>query len=367
MDKILIITFVIIIIIIFSLKPLIASPFCRSDLILMDSYDDFSRGNFERTISVNDTEGFIKISPNLFCSDGTYTSPVIEMDFPAEEIYPSWNINCQGGKTGFIVYIRVSQDRLNWSPWFYTGSCGKHPKIKKKMTKNSFGFVDIDYLSLKKEAEFIQYSIHLFSSKDKSVTPMVKLFSLSYGKREKKETGHVSNVTTSISSGRILSVPYRSQGDEDRTISGRICSPTSVAMVMSYWGINIATDEVAKMSYDKEHDIYGSWPLAVQAASQYGLKGWVEIFRSWDDVEKKISAGIPVIATICFEAGELKGSITDSSQGHVIVVKGFSPEGNIVCNDPAGKNEKEGIITYNRDELGKVWFKRSGIGYVIIK
>ncbi len=358
-----ILIFVIIFIVIFSLQPLMASPFYQSGMILMDSYDDFSAGTFEKTVPVNNPEGFIKISPGLSC--GIYTSPVIEMDFPAEEIYPSWNINCHGKETGFIVYVRVSQDRLNWSPWFYTGSWGKYPKIKKKIIKNSFGFVDIDYLSLRKETQLIQYSIHMFSSKDNS--PSVKLFALSYGKREKKETSGRNPLTCSRITGKILSVPYRSQGDGDSNISGRICSPTSVAMVMSYWGINVATDEVAKMSYDKEHDIYGSWPMAVQAASQYGLKGWIEIFRSWHDVEKKISAGIPVIATICFAPGELKGSITKSSQGHVIVVKGFSPDGNIVCNDPAGRDAQEGTVIYNRDEMEKVWFKKSGIGYVIIK
>jgi len=360
-----ILIFVIIFIIIFSFQPLMASQFCRSGLFLMDSYNDFAAGTFEKTISVNEHEGFIKISPGLSC--GIYTSPVIEMDFPAEEIYPSWNINCRGKETGFIVYTRVSQDKSNWSPWFYTGSCGKYPKIKNKMIKNSFGSVDIDYLSLKKEVLFIQYSIHLFSSKNKQATPSVKLFALSYGKREKHEPAGRNILTNSRITGKILSVPYRSQGDEDSKISGRICSPTSVAMVMSYWGINVTTDEVAKMSYDKEHDIYGSWPLAVQAASQYGLKGWIEIFKSWHEVEEKIYAGIPVIATICFESGELKGSMTESSPGHVIVIKGFSSDGNIVCNDPAGKDAREGIVTYNRDELEKVWIKKSGIGYVIIK
>ena len=361
-----ILIFVIIFTIIFSFHPLMASPFCQSGLFLMDSYNDFSGGTFEKTIlSASDSEGFIKIAPHVSC--GIYTSPVIEMDFPAEEIYPSWNINCNEKETGFIVYTRVSQDKSNWSPWFYTGSCGKYPKIKKKMIKNSFGFVDIDYLSLRKETRFIQYSIHLFSSEGKYISPSVKLLALSYGKREKKETSGRNSLTGSRITEKILSVPYRSQGDENSKISGRICSPTSVAMVMSYWGINVGTDEVAKKSYDKEHDIYGSWPLAVQAASQYGLRGWIEIFKSWQEVEEKISSGIPVIATICFETGELKGSMAESSQGHVIVVKGFSSDGNVVCNDPAGKDAKEGIVTYSRDDLEKVWFKKSGIGYVIIK
>ncbi len=358
-----ILIFLLIFITILSFQPLMASPFCQSGLILMDSYDDFSAGTFEKTVTASNSEGFMKNSPGLPCS--IYTSSVIETEFPAEEIYPSWNINCPGKETGFIVYIRVSQDRLYWSPWFYAGSWGKYPKIKQKMIKNSFGFVDIDYLKLRKEIQYIQYSIHMFSSKD--ISPSVKLFALSYGKREKKETSVRNFLTYSRITGKILSVPYRSQGDENSKISGRICSPTSVAMVMSYWGINIGTDDVAKMSYDKEHDIYGSWPLAVQAASQYGLKGWIEIFKSWHDVEEKIFAGIPVIATICFEPGELKGSITERSPGHVIVVKGFSPDGNIVCNDPAGRDAKEGIVIYNRDEMEKVWFKKSGIGYVIIK
>ncbi|HPZ07815.1 MAG TPA: C39 family peptidase [Candidatus Eremiobacteraeota bacterium] len=352
--------------IIFFPKDVMASAFIRDKLLIYDNYKEFSGGIFENTELNDDRYGFIRLSPkgSKFCPKGIYISPLIKTEFPAEEIYPSWNIICPKEKAGFRIYLRVSNDKINWSSWFYMGSWGTYEEDKKKVIKDDLGAVDIDFLSLKKGITCIQYSIHLFSSKDGHITPRVKLFAIAYGQKDK----HALNLNRgNILLKKYLEVPYRSQADEDPCIAGRICSPTSVAMVMAYWGLNIPTAEIASMSYDKEHDIYGSWPLAVHVASQYGLKGWVQIFSSWSQVEEKISTGIPVIATISYKEGELKGSITNSSEGHVIVITGFDSEGNLLCNDPAGKNAKIGIMTYNKNDLEKVWFENSGIGYIILK
>jgi len=242
------------------------------------------------------------------------------------------------------------------------GRWGLCPGDKNKIIKDSFGSVEIDSLFLEKEMLYIQYSICMFSH-DGICTPEVKLFTVAYGNRSCKKCDYIYPANSQIK----LDIPYRSQGDEDRSISGQICSPTCVAMLMEYWGVNIPTSEIARLSYDEEYDLYGSWPMAVQSASQYGFKGWIQIFTGWKEVEKQLLLGRPVIATICFNKGELKGSCVSSTEGHVILIRGFDKKGNPICNDPGWNDEKDGIVTYDKNQLARAWFDKSGIGYVIFR
>jgi len=363
-----IVAFILILLYIFPLNPLSAAPFSEDFLYLFDSYEDFSAGYYENMYLCEDSEGFLKLSykSSCFSSAGKYTSKVIKTDFPVEEVYPSWNIVCPKQNAGFKIYIRVSSDSKEWSGWYYMGSWGECPHKEKEFLKDTFGKVEIDSIFLSHKINYIQYTIFMFSDTYGTITPEVKLFSLSCGNRHRSEILSYP-LPSDYKSPGILNVPYRSQGDEDRAISGQICSPTSVSMVMEYWNVNIPTSEVAFMCYDKEYDIYGIWPSAVQAATQYGFKGWVRIFSDWSQVEKEILLKRPVIATICFDMGELDGSFTPDSDGHVIVITGFDSNGNPVCKDPAGRNPVEGTVVYNRYQLERAWLWESGIGYVIVK
>ncbi len=37
------------------------------------------------------------------------------------------------------------------------------------------------------------------------------------------------------------------------------------------------------------------------------------------------------------------------------MVKGFTPEGDVICNDPAFPNDELVNVTYNRQELLRAW------------
>lgn len=355
----------------FSSQKLQASPFSQDGLLIQNSYEDFSGGYMVGTDPIKNENGFITISSEDtgYKKEGKYFSKIIKMDFYPDEVFPSWNITCPENEVSFKIYLRVSSDNINWSAWYYMGSSGVFEKEnnQNKILKDDYGKVDIDTLYLNRKVNYIQYCIHMFSSKDRQLSPALKLFAIAYGKRSENFKENLSSDQKNETSYIKLNVPYRSQGDEDTSISGSICSPTSVAMVMEYWGVDIPTEEIAHMAYSKEYDMYGIWPAAVQTASLYGLRGWVRIFKNWEDVEKEILNGRPVIATICFDWEELSGSFTPASDGHVIVICGFDNNGNPICNDPAGKNSKEGILVYSRKELERAWFWESGIGYTIFK
>jgi len=81
-------------------------------------------------------------------------------------------------------------------------------------------------------------------------------------------------------------------------------------------------------------------------------------------VKLDIAKGHPVIASIRFKKGEVKGFLYEFTRGHLIVIRGFTPDGNVIVNDPASRDKGNGPV-YPATEFAKAWFDNGGVGYVI--
>jgi hypothetical protein len=174
-----------------------------------------------------------------------------------------------------------------------------------------------------------------------------------------------SNVQHPTSNGAmVLAVPFCAQGEGPEAMKHQICSPASVTMVMRFWGIDRPLVENAAAIYDPEYRIFGNWMRAAQRPGEMGLEAWVDRFRNWEQVRDVIAAGEPVVASIQFKAGEFPSAVSKSSDGHLIVIRGFTGDGNIIVNDPADKARGNGAI-YNAQDLGRAWFGHGGVGYRI--
>jgi hypothetical protein len=95
---------------------------------------------------------------------------------------------------------------------------------------------------------------------------------------------------------------------EAETIRGRICSPTSVAMVLGALGRPATVAEVAAAAYCAPHDRYGVWPANVWAASRRGVLGCVVVVRSWEQARALLAAGLPLVVSESHGPGGLPGS-----------------------------------------------------------
>ncbi|MDX2148180.1 MAG: C39 family peptidase, partial [Planctomycetota bacterium] len=135
--------------------------------------------------------------------------------------------------------------------------------------------------------------------------------------------------------GRRLSVPFRSQRTAKPEIAGRICSPTSLAMLLAFRGERDDVADAAACAYDPENDIFGNWPANVQAAYELGVPAMLTRFANWGDVADAFARGQPIIASIRVRRGELAGAPYDATSGHLIVLKGFDGYGSVFVNDPA--------------------------------
>jgi hypothetical protein len=336
-------------------------------LIQLSGHDDYAPGTFIHTV-YNKEKGGIELlfSEGTFSSSGFYISPPLAAGFSIREIIPSWNVETPPG-CGILVELRLSREGEHWSPWLSIGNWGHHAIGGKGEKKNEWGEVKVDYVTVKRDAAFAQFRLTLWT-KDDTKSPLARLVTLALSDQEGDlDIPLRKPLSSHFSPGPLnLKVPYRSQRREDPSIAGDICSTTSVSMVMEYWGVKRTTQAMANIIYEPETKLYGIWWRAVQAASQFGLTGWVRYFRNWEEVYGELTAGHPVIACISFDEGALSGSPTSCSEGHVIVVRGFDGKGNPLCNDPAGIDERDGVIVYNREELARAWFDKGGVGYLIL-
>jgi len=174
--------------------------------------------------------------------------------------------------------------------------------------------------------------------------------------------------------GTTLPVPERAQRDvEDRAIGGEVCSPTSVSMVLEYYGSRYRTIDVARAAFDPEGRLYGNWPCNTGVAARLlksvgtGKAGWSAVVKmtGFNEMEREIAARRPVIMSHRWERGDLSDAPVSRSNGHLIVAVGFTKEGDVVVNDPAAK---PGMVRrfYRRRELFRTWQERGeGIAYLL--
>jgi hypothetical protein len=300
----------------------------------------------------------------------SWVSAPVRAEFPFTEVIPSWNAAVPV-EAGIAVALRVRSEERgeDWSPWLYFGGWGRETAKDEKVVRCDRGIVHVDTLMLDRPADALQVRLDLASyAFEAAAEPVVRRITVSYSGVVADEAARARLALHPKIEGewaRRLEVPYRTQGDTPKPLRGETCSPTSVSMVLEYWGYNRPTVENALAIYDAEHEMFGNWNRAVQRAGELGLDAWVARFRDWDAVKAQIAHGRPVIAAVQFKKGEFPSAAISSTNGHLIVIRGFTPAGDAIVNDPANREKGNGAV-YPAADLAKAWFSHGGVGYVIV-
>ncbi len=161
-----------------------------------------------------------------------------------------------------------------------------------------------------------------------------------------------------------LEVPPLSQVEEGGEIGPRICSPVSVAMVLRYWGRDAGVGPLAAEMFHPLLDLYGVWPAAIRAAGRRGVPGYLLRFPGWAAAAWCLDHGLPLVASVRYQAGELTGAAIAETPGHLLVLTGHEG-GDVFVNDPAAPTRASVARRYRREELERVWLGRAGVGYVL--
>jgi hypothetical protein len=351
---------------------LVGNPYAVDLLLIHETNKDFAAGEFRGTALASGGEQGVVLerqNAEAYCQTGVYSSPVIKTEFPFNELLPSWNFELPEG-TGFAVEIRVGRGRNKWSEWFHLGRDGVAPPGEfAPVLSSKWGEVDVDYLLLTKACTMLQYKVSL-CTQNSNVSPRMKLLAISYSnslgdkrlwKRWQREHPLLSHVP---SLPIALDVPYKAQLTVSRRLRGSICCPTSVAMVLAFYGNDLPTTDVAKLCYDADSHIFGDWPKAGQVLSQFGLKSWIQRFRTFDDVAVELAKGRPIIASTRSTPEDVRGTRYRSTAGHVIVVRGMTADGDLMVNDPANTTEAQGKTVYSREHMQRIWLDKGGVGII---
>jgi hypothetical protein len=329
-------------------------------------------------------EGEVSLDPapySGFDSSGSYnggeyywgrmTSPVYETATPFDMLVPSWEAVTPTG-TWLKLEVRVRSEG-SWTPWFDMGVWTSDTSgVRRHSVDGQWsGAWEVLTDTLQSQgssfADAYQYRLTLFAGQ-LGVSPSVR--GVSVVASDSYRHGEDLGAARAGSWGWELDVPVRSQMVYPG--GGEVwCSPTSLSMIMAYWAGRIAVPEldqpvpvVAAGTYDYVYGGWGNWPFNTAYASSYGLEAAVSRFSSIEQVERWTEMGVPVVASIAWDNGygdrQLSEAPLTSSDGHLLVIRGFDNSGNVVTNDPAGSDDSQVRRVYRRDEFSRAWFSGSG-------
>jgi hypothetical protein len=256
----------------------------------------------------------------------------------------------------------------DFGPWAFDKSTVSRRSVNGQ--EDALGNVFTDTLVLKKPAEAVRVKVWLYSTQP-GVSPRIRALSLALSDGSRTP---VDGPSERVAWGTVLEVPGLSQMIYPE--GGPVwCSPTSTTMLLSYWALKLNRPELAETvptaaanTHDEVYEGTGNWSFNVAYASAMGsgaLHAMVARLDSFHQVERLIAAGIPVSISIAYEEGQLTGGASRRSDGHLIVVKGFSPQGDVVVNDPAFPSDDKVETTYKRDELWRAWRHSGGAVYLL--
>ncbi|MDP9456321.1 MAG: peptidase C39 family protein [Actinomycetota bacterium] len=218
-------------------------------------------------------------------------------------------------------------------------------------------------------ADAYRYELDLVS-RDPALSPIVREVSVVVSDSSRHGDGSGGPESVREARGRDLPVPPRSQMVFPD--GGEVwCSPTSLSMVMAYWsgetgdpGLDRPVPEVAEGVYDYAYEGWGNWPFNTAYAAASGLEARVSRFGSLDEAEGWVGAGVPPVASVAWDNGKtgqgLAGAPLARSDGHLLVIRGFTASGDVVVNDPAAPDDAGARRVYDRGEFSRAWFRNRG-------
>ncbi|MFF1572640.1 peptidase C39 family protein [Leifsonia sp. NPDC058292] len=324
----------------------------------------------------------------------TWTSEVLEPGFRADQAVASWNLEADAAA---LIELRARTLDGTWHPWqeaaFWGGPGGRRSPAPPAGSDGQGPQVDgptvqTDILTARSGELFdaAQLRITLLDGlHEATVPPPLHLAALSFSapggsdgdESDADERRGAEPVGAAAALQPLSQRAYPSRPD----LGGggpAWCSPTSLTMVLTAWGAQLpsaAPTEVpadadprvpwmARAVYDAAFDGTGNWSFNAALAGEFGFDAVVTRLASLQSARVLTEAGIPLIASIAFEAGRLLGADYDTS-GHLLVIRGFDSRGDVLVADPANPGGREGLRTYPREAFDAAWSRSRRTVYLI--
>lgn len=316
-----------------------------------------------------------------------WQAPWVTPSHPFTELVPSWNATTPRA-TLLSVQVRARTSTGKLTSW---QSLGRWTSAVNATFRRSDGTqadglstVATDTLRAAPGVTFTAYTIKVREFRRTGTTRSPAIRSLG---AVASQLGSVPAPSAPLLGAASLAVPGYSQmthrGEYPQYGGGgqAWCSPTSLSMVLAYYGVRPSpaeyswvngsyadpwVDEVARRVFDFAYDGAGNWPFNTAYAGTRTTRAAVTRLDSLRDAERFIAAGIPLIASISFSSGQLTGAPIKGTDGHLVVITGFTASGDVIVNDPAAPTDATVQRTYQRGQFEAVWQGKShGLVYAV--
>ncbi len=271
-------------------------------------------------------------------------------DSPFNEGLPSWNGTALDNNNGFRVQMRFPYDG-GWSPWLTVGYWKTN--IFGSYSKPTYGggFVDYDYVKLNSYQNSWQFKVMMKRTSVSIESPTLHKLSFFVSDTRTTNSVNIPNIVNDNPSAIFIPTNFVCQYNVDPGIGGDICSPTSVAMILMSYNIEVDVRQFAIDNYDPNFGMFGIWPRVVQNASEYGLDGAVTRYRTWSEAREVLANG-----------GRISMSVgLPLYTGHLMMLGGFTNNGMPIVHDPAKQDGYSYI--FNKTSLSQSWFNKGGVAY----
>lgn len=334
-------------------------------LFMFDKKSDF-RGFFLTRAQWDDEKSGFTLNDGAV--HGWVESPEIQTIFPCNEVVVSWNSDTPPGSY-LTIYIQTKTNGL-WSRKYTVGIWNRDnrptPRMSVGRQRDGFGYLKTDTLYLKQPADAFRVYAKL-SSADRTTSPTLKL--LAVHTLDSTAYRHGVRARKSVW-GKELAVPPRSQLTVPE--GNRFCSATSTAMLLDYWALKLGRPELTVHLqtavdgiYDKGWNGTGNWPFNTAYAAEFGgLKAYVHRLGSVSEIERWIEKDVPLAVSVNYNALRNR----PGRSGHLMVICGFTEDGDCIINDPATNLEKGQIVrrVYNRADFERSWLDDNARGSVYV-
>jgi hypothetical protein len=314
---------------------------------------------------------------------GSWDSPWVAPGFALTELIPSWSA-LTPGDTWLEVRVRARGAAGQVSSWDVLGRWTSGDRHTRRRTvsgqADDLGAVDVDTWKSADSTGVTAYQVRvqLLRRVGQPGSPSVDAVG---AVASRLPSGPVSASPPGAGRGLVLEVPRFSQmahrGHYPEWGGGgeAWCSPTSTSMVLGYYDAlppagayrwvpaghtDPWVDYAARMTYDAAYEGTGNWAFNTAYAAPRVGKAFVTRLRSLREAEEFIAAGIPLVASISFGSGALSDAPVSASNGHLLVIVGFTRSGDVVVNDPAATTRTGVRRTYDRGQFENAWLPTSG-------
>ena len=343
----------------------------------------FKKGTFDKVylgvLDKNTNAAKITLSRqnNKYLPKGVYTSPFFEVSEFTELIISQNSTTPRGTSIEIQAQVMIDGKPSNWFSWGKQKSLEPSSSAKTNPQDNNI-LLDIDTFNIlnDKKSTCFRYRV-IFSTDNTAVSPELNLIAFSFRKINNNEIFSLKlpNNISDLNKEKInLQVPCFSQNSYNKDIASRICSPTSLSMVLGYYNINVNAEKIAASVYDNTNDIYGNWVFNTAYLSKYNFTSYVAFLNSIEDIVKELKEGRPVIASVIYKNSlnvkkdlpVLNNAPITYTFGHIVVIRGIVTENNItyfLVNDPAAPSDNV-LRKYDIKEFSQA---STGVFYIIKK